>query len=60
MNIEAAGGAILLDLGFPVEIASLIILIGRGPMLAAAFMERLQEGREPFQRITVSDITEEG
>ena len=43
MNIEAAGGAILLDLGFPSEIASLIILIGRGPMFAAAYMERLNE-----------------
>ncbi|MBI3255783.1 MAG: citryl-CoA lyase [Candidatus Andersenbacteria bacterium] len=56
MNIEAAGGAILLDLGFPVEIASLIILIGRGPMLAAAYMERLRSGNKPFQKISVSDV----
>lgn len=60
MNIEAAGGAILLDLGFPVELASLIIIIGRGPMLAAAYIERLREENKPFQKITVSDIIEEG
>ena len=45
MNIEAAGGSILLDLGFPTEVAALIILIGRGPMFAAAYMERLNELR---------------
>jgi citrate synthase len=56
MNIEAAGASILLDLGFPPELASLIIIIGRGPMLAAAYMERLREGNPPFQRISVSDV----
>lgn len=56
MNIEAAGGSILLDLGFPVELASLIIIMGRAPMLAAAYMERLREGMQPFQRIEVSDL----
>lgn len=56
MNIEAASGAILLDLGFPPELASLIILIGRGPMLAAAYMERFREGNPPFQKIQVADI----
>jgi citrate synthase len=56
MNIEAAGAAILLDLGFPPELASLIILIGRGPMLAAAYMERLREGNPPFQKIYVADV----
>ena len=56
MNIEAAGGAILLDMGFPPELASLIILIGRGPMLAASYMERLREGNHPFQKISVYDV----
>lgn len=56
MNIEAAGASILLDLGFPPELAPLIILIGRGPMLAAAYMERLREGNPPFQKIHVSDV----
>lgn len=57
MNIEAAGGAILLDMGFPPAIASLIILIGRGPMFAAAYMERLASDSKPFQKIKVFDIT---
>lgn len=56
MNIEAAGGSILLDLGFPPEIASLIILIGRGPMFAAAYMERLTSNVKPFQKIQVFDL----
>lgn len=58
MNIEAAGGAILLDLGFPIEIASLIILIGRGPMFAATYMERLKELRSRgrfFPKVQVYD-----
>ena len=58
MNIEAAGGAILLDLGFPSEIASLIIFIGRGPMFAAAYMERLNELRREkrfFPKIYIYD-----
>lgn len=56
MNIEAAGGSILLDLGFPSEVASLIILVGRGPMYAAVYLERLLSDRKPFQRLTVYDI----
>lgn len=60
MNIETAGGTILLDLGFPVELASLIILIGRGPMLAVAYLERLREGNQPFQKIEVADVLPEG
>jgi len=56
MNIEAAGGSILLDIGFPPEIASLIILIGRGPMYAAVYMERLLSESKPFQRLAVHDI----
>ena len=60
MNIEAAGGSILLDLGFPTELAPLIILIGRGPMLFASYLERLHEGNPPFQKIEVSDVVPEG
>lgn len=56
MNIEAAGGSILLDLGFPSEIASLIILVGRGPMYAAVYLERLLSESRPFQRLVVYDI----
>ena len=56
MNIEAAGGSILLDLGFPPEIAPLIILIGRGPMFAATYMERLKSGSRAFQKIRVFDL----
>ena len=58
MNIEAAGGALLLDLGIEAEIAHIIIIIGRGPMFAAAYMERLRSGKAPFQRIKVFDETE--
>jgi citrate synthase len=56
MNIEAAGGAILLDLGFDPAIGHLIIILGRSPMFAAAYLERLAEGRKPFQKIEVSDV----
>jgi citrate synthase len=59
MNIEASGGSILLDMGFPAEAAHLIILIGRGPMLAAAYLERLAEKKRPFQKIVVTDTYEE-
>ncbi len=55
MNIEAAGGAILLELGFPAEYGPLIIMVGRAPMLAAAYFERYQEGTRPFQPIAVYD-----
>ncbi|MEW8051124.1 MAG: citrate/2-methylcitrate synthase [Candidatus Thiodiazotropha sp.] len=56
MNLGAAAASILLDMGFPAEIAFLIIMVGRGPMFAAAYMERLKEGNRPFQRIEVLDI----
>jgi hypothetical protein len=56
MNIEAAGGAILLDLGFDSAVAHLIIFVGRGPMYAAAYMERLAERKPPFPKIEVSDV----
>jgi citrate synthase len=60
LNIEGAGGAILLNLGFPVEISPLIILIGRTPMYAAAYLERLRSGSKPFQRLAVHDIVPSG
>ena len=60
MNIEAAGGAILLDMGFPAELAPLIILIGRGPMFAAVYMERLRQGNASFSKLQVSDVIPEG
>jgi len=56
MNLGAAAAAILLDMGFSAEIAFLIIMVGRGPMFAAAYIERLKEGNRPFQRIEVCDI----
>jgi len=56
MNLGAAAASILLDMGFSAEIAFLIIMVGRGPMFAAAYMERLKEGNRPFQRIEVYDI----
>jgi hypothetical protein len=55
MNIEAAGGAILLDLGFAPEIAHLFIILGRSTMFAAAYQERLREGKGPFPRVKVFD-----
>ena len=59
MNIEAAGGSILLDMGFPAEVAPLIIIVGRAPMFAAAYLERLRSGSKPFQRIKVYDVVQE-
>jgi citryl-CoA lyase len=59
MNIEAAGGAILLDLGFDPTVGHLIIILGRSPMFAAAYLERLAEKRAPFQKIEVADIIDE-
>jgi citrate synthase len=56
MNIEAAGGSILLDLGFNPQIAHLIILIGRSPMYAAVYLERLSQGLPPFPKIEVTDL----
>ncbi len=57
MNIEGAGAAILLDLGIQPEIASLIILLGRTPMYAAIYLERLHSGSKPFQELVVYDVT---
>lgn len=56
MNIEAAGGAILLDLGFKPQIGSLIIMLGRAPMLAAAYFERMESSPSPFPQLKVSDV----
>jgi citrate synthase len=59
MNIEAAGGGILLDLGIEPTIAHLIILVGRSPMYAALYLERIAQGRRPFQKIEIVDVIEE-
>jgi citrate synthase len=56
MNIDAAGGAILLDLGFMPEIAHMFIIIGRTSMWAAVYLERLAERLPPFPKIEVSDV----
>ena len=60
MNIEAAGGSVLLDLGFDARIGHLFIVIGRSPMFAAAYLERLAQGRRPFQRIEIFDVIDDG
>lgn len=56
MNIEAAGGSLLLDLGFDPQIGHLIIFIGRSPMYAAVYLERLAQGLPPFPKIEVRDL----
>lgn len=59
MNIEAACGSILLDLGFSSEIAALIIIVGRSPMYAAVYLERLLSESKPFQQLAVYDVVSE-
>ena len=59
MNIDAACSAILLHMGFPSEIAPLITVLGRAPMLAADYMERLHEKNPPFPKLKVYDCDEE-
>lgn len=54
-NIEAACAACLLHLGFPKELSHLIIFIGRGPMFAAAYFERLSTLESPFPKLAVFD-----
>ncbi len=57
MNIEAAGGSILLNLGFDPRIASLIIVLGRSSSYAAMYLERITKTKgKPFQKIEVYDI----
>ncbi len=57
MNIEAAGGAILLNLGFDPKIASLIIVLGRSTAYAAMYLERLKNNKgTPFRKIAVFDL----
>lgn len=56
MNIEAAGGALLLDMGFDPMIAHLFIILGRSPMFAAAYSERLNDSPSPFPKIRVFDV----
>ena len=58
MNIEAAGGSILLDLGFDPLIGHLFIVLGRSPMFAAVYLERLAQGLPPFPKIEVFDAEE--
>lgn len=58
INIEAPGAGILLDLGFDPLIGHLFIILGRSPMFAAVYLERLSQGRRPFQRIEVCDVIE--
>lgn len=58
MNLGAAAGGILLDLGFDPQIAPLIVVVGRGPMYAAAYLERLAQGKDRFQKIEVCDIVD--
>jgi citrate synthase len=60
LNIAGANAAILLDLGFDPRIAQLFIVLGRSPMYAAVYLERLAQGRDPFQRIEVVDVLDEG
>jgi hypothetical protein len=50
----------LLDLEFDPEIADLFAVLGRSAMLAAAYLERLEQDRRPFQRIEVVDVVEDG
>jgi citrate synthase len=59
MNIEAGGGSVLLDLGFDSRVAHMFIVVGRTPMFAAAYLERLTQHRKPFQRIEVVDLVNE-
>jgi citrate synthase len=59
MNIEAAGGSILLDMGIVEDVAPLVILVGRAPMYAATYLERLRSGAKPFQRLSVYDVVPE-
>jgi len=59
MNIEAAGGSILLDLGFDPAIGHLFIVLGRSTMFAAVYLERLAQGRPPFPRIEIMDVLED-
>lgn len=57
MNIEAAGAAILLNLGFDSRIASLIIVLGRSASYAAMFLERLKKvDHKPFQKVEIYDV----
>ena len=56
MNIEAAGGSILLDMGFLPDTAHLFIILGRSTMFAAAFAERIRDSPVPFPKIRVFDM----
>ncbi len=43
LNLDGAGGAVMLDLGFAPEIGPLFTIVGRSPMLAAVYLERMAE-----------------
>src|SRR5258708_32858778 len=53
MNIEAAGGALLLDIGIEPKIAHIIIIIGPPPMFPSASAQHLRHNKSPFQPLTV-------
>lgn len=56
INIEGAIGAILLDLAISPAVAHLIVVLGRSPMYAAVYLERLQQRSDPFPRVEVADL----
>lgn len=56
LNIAGANAAVLLDLGFDPRVAELFIVLGRSTMFAAIYLERLNQGRAPFQRIETVDV----
>jgi citrate synthase len=58
MNIEAAGGGILLDMGFSPATAHLFVILGRSPMYAAVYLERLTKAPKPFPKIKVFDVVD--
>lgn len=60
LNIEGAIAAILLDLAIPAEVAHLIVVLGRSPMLAAVYLERLRQRPDPFPKIEVVDLVPRG
>lgn len=60
LNVAGARALILLDLEMDPEIADLFAVLGRATMLGAAYLERLEQDRRPFQRIEVADVMGDG
>jgi citrate synthase len=56
LNVDGACAALLLDLGIKPAIGHLFIILGRSPMWAAAFLERLGEERQAFPKIEIADL----